>query len=87
MSYQEKKLRIAINPHLIDKNEAGREAPFVHGWENVELTVAELATSVSAGIRGRTAPLKPKPGLNWGTREVKDNYSLSKSTSSSPLSP
>ena len=45
-----RKLRLAIHLLLIDKNEAGQKALFAYGWENVELTVPELAASVSKGI-------------------------------------
>jgi hypothetical protein len=47
---QQKPLRLAINRQLIDKNDSGSDALFVYGWENVELTVPELATLVSSGV-------------------------------------
>jgi hypothetical protein len=45
-----KRLKIAINPRLIDKNEAGEEALFAWGWENVELTLPELGERIRDGV-------------------------------------
>ncbi|GJD99968.1 hypothetical protein GMJLKIPL_1886 [Methylobacterium isbiliense] len=41
------KLKIALNPHLIDKNEAGNASLFAHGFENVEVTVDEFTAAVT----------------------------------------
>lgn len=50
MSKPERKLRIAVNPELIDKNEAGHASLFATGWSNVELTPDELAEAIQSGI-------------------------------------
>ena len=46
----DRKLKVAINPRLINKNEAGDKTLFTDGWENVELTPDELAAKVQQGI-------------------------------------
>jgi hypothetical protein len=43
------KLRLSVNRALINKNEAGNDSLFSHGWENVELTPAELAAEIDLG--------------------------------------
>ena len=43
-------LKLAINPRLVDKNVTGEKELFVYGWENVEQTIEELATTVKKGI-------------------------------------
>ena len=45
-----RKLKVAINPRLINKNETGDKALFTHGWQNAELTPDELAAKVQQGI-------------------------------------
>ena len=50
MSKPERKLKIAVNPELIDKNEAGHASLFATGWINVELTPDELAEAIQSGI-------------------------------------
>src|ERR1700730_17623144 len=47
MSILQKRLRVAINPHLINRNEAGNS--FIHGWINSALTPAELAAEIDKG--------------------------------------
>ena len=60
-----RKLPFAINPHLINKNDAGQGGLFVHGWENVELSMTELAEAVKAG-HGYTAQLSgPRKAANF----------------------
>jgi hypothetical protein len=44
-----RKLKVAVNPHLIDKNASGDKQLFTHGWLNLELTAAELADVASDG--------------------------------------
>lgn len=50
MSKPERKLKIAVNPELIDKNESGDASLFATGWFNVELTPDELAEAIQSGI-------------------------------------
>jgi hypothetical protein len=50
MSILEKKLKLAINPDLIDKNEAANRSLFASGWMNVEFTVDDLETTSQFGI-------------------------------------
>lgn len=45
-----KRLKVAINPGLIDKNLSGDTRKFVAGWKNVELTPSELADHINQGI-------------------------------------
>lgn len=55
----DRKLRLATNPHLINKNEIGGSELFAYGWENRELTLGELAEAIKQGI-AYTAQLKGK---------------------------
>ena len=50
MSKSDGKLKVALNPELIDKNEAGNASLFATGWINVELTPDELAEAIQSGI-------------------------------------
>nr|WP_042673665.1 plasmid replication protein, CyRepA1 family [Methylobacterium sp. B34] len=45
----DKRLKIAINCQLIDKNIAGNDLLFTQGFENVELTLAEFGQSIQSG--------------------------------------
>lgn len=45
-----RRLRLAINPKLINKNEANDESLFKSGWLNQELTPAELALKINDGV-------------------------------------
>ncbi|RVA05351.1 hypothetical protein [Mesorhizobium sp. M7A.F.Ca.US.001.02.1.1] len=45
-----RRLRVSINPDLIDKNIAGDQSLFALGWENVELTLTELMAEIGAGV-------------------------------------
>ncbi len=44
-----RRLRVSINPDLIDKNESGDKALFASGWVNRELTLEELAREIDEG--------------------------------------
>lgn len=46
---QPRRLKVAINRALIDKNETGDTMLFAEGWENVELSVGELEEVVKSG--------------------------------------
>ncbi len=50
IDFLQKKLRLSINPDLIDKNEAGNTYLFTKVWINVELTPDQLASKVAQGI-------------------------------------
>ncbi|GJD65630.1 hypothetical protein [Methylobacterium frigidaeris] len=47
MTNLERKLKIALNPDLIDKNEAGNASLFAHGWVNAEVTPDEFIAAVT----------------------------------------
>jgi hypothetical protein len=49
LSILERKLKLAVNPDLIDKNEAGNMSLFASGWVNVELTPDEFADAIRSG--------------------------------------
>jgi hypothetical protein len=53
----ERKLKLARNPDLIDKNEAGNPNLFVAGWENREETVAEFLEATTVRGEAYTAQL------------------------------
>lgn len=44
------RLRLSINPQLINKNEAEDKSLFTSGWQNKQLTPHELAEAINAGI-------------------------------------
>lgn len=50
MGKPQKKLKVSINRHLINKNQANNNLLFTHGWKNVELTPKQLAASINKGI-------------------------------------
>jgi hypothetical protein len=50
MSTLGRRLKMSVNPKLIDKNVGGDRLPFANGWENVELTPGELAESIQRGV-------------------------------------
>lgn len=50
IDFLQKKLRLSINPDLINKNEADNNSLYSKGWINVELTPNELASKVDQGI-------------------------------------
>ena len=50
MNKIQRNLKIAINPALINKNDAKDKRLFTQGWENVELTPEELAEKIKQGI-------------------------------------
>lgn len=50
IDFLQKKLRLSINPGLINKNETDDISLFTKGWINVELTPHELASKISQGI-------------------------------------
>src|SRR3569623_2889181 len=45
---QSQRLKLSINPAIINKNE--QEASFVTGFENVHLTLSELAERIDRGL-------------------------------------
>jgi hypothetical protein len=47
MSTARQKLKIALHPNLIDKNEAGDKSLFAFGWQNVEVTPDEFTTAIA----------------------------------------
>ncbi|ACA18635.1 signal recognition particle GTPase [Methylobacterium sp. 4-46] len=47
MTASQRKLKIARNPSLIDKNRAGNPSLFAHGWENVEITLDEFIVATT----------------------------------------
>ncbi|MEI9406934.1 plasmid replication protein, CyRepA1 family [Mesorhizobium argentiipisi] len=49
-SFEARRLKVAINPDLIDKNVRGNELLFALGWNDVELTVSEFVAQISAGV-------------------------------------
>jgi hypothetical protein len=49
-SWLDKPLRLAINPGLINKNEARDSRLFVEGWENDTRTPEEFAAAINAGM-------------------------------------
>jgi hypothetical protein len=49
MSITDKKLRLAFNPLLTDKNTTGDARLFTHGFENVEVTPEEFAQRIRLG--------------------------------------
>jgi hypothetical protein len=44
-----RKLKVAINPHLIDKNASGDKRLYADGWRNFELSAVELADVAGEG--------------------------------------
>lgn len=48
-SWLEKPLRISVNSRLYNKNQYEDVDAFIHGWENAELTIPQLAEWVSGG--------------------------------------
>ncbi len=67
MSKPERKLKVAVNPELIDKNKAGHASLFATGWINVELTPDELAEAIQCGIE-----YDPDPRYDAGSPEKVD---------------
>lgn len=49
LSVLNRKLRLSVNRALIDKNATGNANLFAHGWQNVQLTPAELASEIDQG--------------------------------------
>ena len=45
-----RKLRLSLNPELINKNESGDDSHFKTGWINQKLTPKELADEINKGI-------------------------------------
>lgn len=45
-----KRLRLSINPAILNKNESGATRLYAEGWENVALTPHELAEAINAGF-------------------------------------
>ena len=45
-----RKLRLSLNPELINKNESGDDSLFKIGWINQKLTPKELADEINKGI-------------------------------------
>ena len=50
MSILDRKLKLSINPRIINKNEAGDDAAYADGWTNVEFSPRELAASINDGV-------------------------------------
>ena len=51
MNTLDRKLKVAINPGMIDKHVDGAKSRFTDGWENCELTPAELAAAINKAHR------------------------------------
>ena len=50
MSFLKTKLKVSINPRMIDKNENKDTSLFVKGWVNKSLTSDELAREIDQGV-------------------------------------
>ena len=65
-----RKLRLAINPRLIDKNAAGDKRLFVEGFENQSLSIEQLAEHIKLG-HAFTAELNGRrKATNFGASDV-----------------
>jgi hypothetical protein len=49
MSTLHRRLKLSINPSLIDRNEGGDKRAFAYGWENTEAKIEELAEGIRDG--------------------------------------
>lgn len=49
-SVLDRKLRLSVNPHLINRNDAKEDRLFSRGWANASLTPAELAELINDGM-------------------------------------
>jgi hypothetical protein len=49
MSVSVQQLKLAINPDLIEKNEAGNASLFATGWRNQEVTIEEFTAAIQRG--------------------------------------
>jgi hypothetical protein len=65
-----KKLKLAINRQLIDKNVAGGGRLFVDGWQNVELTTTELGDIVQQGIAYTAQLSGPRRAANFLASDI-----------------
>jgi hypothetical protein len=65
-----RKLKVAINPRLINKNEADDKTLFTQGWENVELTPRELVAKIQQGIAYCAQLSGPRKASNFLATDV-----------------
>jgi hypothetical protein len=66
----DRKLRLAVNPRLIDKNAAGDKRLFVEGFENQSLSIEQLAEHIKLG-HAFTAELNGRrKATNFGAADV-----------------
>jgi hypothetical protein len=49
MSTLHRRLKLSVNPLLIDKNEGGDKRAFAYGWKNTDATIEELAEAIRDG--------------------------------------
>ena len=64
MSVLTRRLRLSINPCVINKNEANDASLFRDGWVNQALTPAELAGRINEGVAPQPNPLRRLPTTN-----------------------
>ena len=65
-----KKLKLSINPKLINKNQSDDKTLFVEGWKNVELTPQDLAESINDGKAYCAQLSGPRKGANFLCSDV-----------------
>jgi hypothetical protein len=70
MKHCNRKLKVAINPALINKNDANDKRLFTQGWENVELTAKELAGKIKQGIAYCAQLSGPRKGANFLASDI-----------------
>src|SRR5215203_5939836 len=70
MSIGLRKLKLAFNPNLIDKNAAGDNRLFVTGFVNTEATVEEIAEGVREGWAFCPQMSGPRSAKNFQASDV-----------------
>jgi Origin of replication binding protein len=60
-----RKLKLSVNPHMLDKHEGGDKRLFTHGWRHVEITVEELAEWVGDGRAFSAQFMGPRKASNF----------------------
>lgn len=66
----DRKLRLSVNPGLINKNDSGDRSLFTRGWENTELSAAELADWVKGGFAFCAQVAGPRKAANFVASDV-----------------
>ncbi len=64
-SMRSDKLKLAINPDLIDRNVSGDATLYTRGWENCELSITELAELVRNGVAYCAQLSGPRKAANF----------------------